>query len=428
MSTGPFTPTYVTHWRNVLENRPQWIGGWYSAVNIRICLLSPAPPMHILCYFWKSWPLPFYHFTDTNVWQQVDNLLEVADPSVRTLIVFKCRPNAKKPGEGFFNKFQATISHCLTYQTRSFWVCPYLMPYCEASIIILFCWDWTSGINNLVVSIQPRDRWPEPSFYPRHSWSSLYALAEQPVSSPIYTIFWWPLNSLTKCKPSLPKLYIQRIEYNLPWPGWRLTRTTRGLKIDVAGTLLEEFAVILLHRNNINPFHDTSNAQCFAQQPQTIAHGSQNAAYPPSTFVHTDLADGAADGTGEADFLGDTIIEGMESPSSLRPKTTVFHRIRNTQATVITRKLSTCHLSQQSSGFPLSIVDTEQPASNRVVKYYTWIRVTLENDEQASHAAHFWALWRLEGTRHIRKKVIYMQSSLLLYPRKMKAKIVFTSN
>jgi hypothetical protein len=148
MSTGPFTPTYVTHWRNVLENRPQWIGGWYSAVNIRICLLSL---LLLPCIFsaifgnldlYHSTILPFYHFTDTNVWQQVDNLLEVADRSVRTLIVFKCRPNAKKPGEGFFNKFQATISHCLTYQTRSFWVCPYLMPYCEASIIIiLFCWD-----------------------------------------------------------------------------------------------------------------------------------------------------------------------------------------------------------------------------------------------------------------------------------------------
>jgi hypothetical protein len=44
--------------------------------------------------------------------------------------------------------------------------------------------------------------------------------------------------------------------------------------------------------------------------------------------------------------------------------------------------------------YPLSIVDTVQPASNQIVKYRTWIRVTFEDDEQASNPAASWALWK----------------------------------
>jgi hypothetical protein len=85
-------------------------------------------------------------------------------------------------------------------------------------------------------------------------------------------------------------------------------------------TLLEQFAVTPLHRNNIDPFHDTSNAQYFAQEPQTIAPPNQNAAYPPSAFVHSDLADGAADGASEATFLGDVDNRGNGSSLLATPQ------------------------------------------------------------------------------------------------------------
>jgi hypothetical protein len=75
-------------------------------------------------------------------------------------------------------------------------------------------------------------------------------------------------------------------------------------------TLLEQFAVTPLHRNNIDPFHDLADAQHWTREPQNKGSGNHNAGYPPSAFVHSHLADGAADGTCEATFLSDVDNRG----------------------------------------------------------------------------------------------------------------------
>ncbi|KAJ5989966.1 hypothetical protein N7522_010173 [Penicillium canescens] len=175
-------------------------------------------------------------------------------------------------------------------------------------------------------------------------------------------------------------------------------------------TLLEQFAVTPLHRNNIDPFHDTSIAQCFAQEPQTIAPGTYNAAYPPSAFVHSDLADGAADGTSETTFPGDVDNRGngtsqlgtpqdSHSPEMRHPSHD-DHQFRyrvtlNTPTAMIhdPKRPPVTYLNKAQI-YTLSIVDSEQPAINQIVRYRTWIRVTFEDDEQASNPAASWALWK----------------------------------
>lgn len=89
-------------------------------------------------------------------------------------------------------------------------------------------------------------------------------------------------------------------------------------------TLLEQFAVTPLHRNNIDPFHDTSNVQYFAQESQNIAPDNQNAAYPPSAFVHSDLVDGAIDGMSEAAPVGDAHNQGNGSSQLVTPQDSLF--------------------------------------------------------------------------------------------------------
>ncbi|KAJ5288290.1 hypothetical protein N7508_011065 [Penicillium antarcticum] len=75
-------------------------------------------------------------------------------------------------------------------------------------------------------------------------------------------------------------------------------------------TLLEQFAVSPIQRNNIDPFHDLADVQHWTWEPQNKGSGNHNAGYPPGAFVQSHLADGAADGTSEATFLSDVDNQG----------------------------------------------------------------------------------------------------------------------
>lgn len=60
-------------------------------------------------------------------------------------------------------------------------------------------------------------------------------------------------------------------------------------------TLLEQFAVTPLHRNNTGNYNPIFDPQYFPAEPQAVPDGDQNAGYPPSAFVHSDLTAGFGD-------------------------------------------------------------------------------------------------------------------------------------
>ncbi|KAJ5295993.1 hypothetical protein N7508_010814 [Penicillium antarcticum] len=172
-------------------------------------------------------------------------------------------------------------------------------------------------------------------------------------------------------------------------------------------TLLEQFAVTPLHRNNIDPFHDTSNTQYFAQEPQTMSPGNQNAAYPPSAFVHSHVADTAATGADEATFLnnvdnGGKLNSQLVTPQySNPPENYPNHEDHQYQVTLNTPtamvndpKHPPITYLNKAQIYPLSVVDSRPPLTNEIVRYRTWIRVTFDDDEQASNPAASWALWK----------------------------------
>ncbi|KAJ5300175.1 hypothetical protein PENANT_c201G06336 [Penicillium antarcticum] len=187
-------------------------------------------------------------------------------------------------------------------------------------------------------------------------------------------------------------------------------------------TLLGQFAVAPLHTNYVDPFKDNPNMQQSAHEPQAIAPGNLNVACPPTTFVHSHLADGGANRSGEAVSLADDA-----SPQNLSPHQLLISQDSHSpereyrsqgdcqfryQVTLNTptammedaKHPPTTYLNKART-YSLSIVDTAQPVTNEVAVHRTWIRVTFEDDEQASNPAAAWALWRnIRGHEAYRKE------------------------
>ncbi|OQD77350.1 hypothetical protein PENANT_c112G08728 [Penicillium antarcticum] len=181
-------------------------------------------------------------------------------------------------------------------------------------------------------------------------------------------------------------------------------------------TLLEQFAVTPLHRNNIDPFQDNSKMQYSAHEPQTIAPSILNVSCQPTAFVHSHLADDAVNGSSKAVFLADDanpqnlsphqLLTSQDSDSPEREYRSHGDNQFRYQVTLNTptammkdpRHPPTTYLNKAQT-YSLSIVDTAQPVTNEAALYRTWIRVTFEDDEQASNPAAAWALWR-NARRH----------------------------
>lgn len=68
-----------------------------------------------------------------------------------------------------------------------------------------------------------------------------------------------------------------------------------GSNVLTPKTLLEQFAVTPLPRNPAGIAYDSLDPLFFAREPQSTDWGNPSAAYPPSAFVRSDLADGFLD-------------------------------------------------------------------------------------------------------------------------------------
>ncbi|KAJ5769935.1 uncharacterized protein N7511_001986 [Penicillium nucicola] len=175
-------------------------------------------------------------------------------------------------------------------------------------------------------------------------------------------------------------------------------------------TLLEQFAVTPLHRNNIDPFQDVANTHSVAQEPQTIAPVYQHDAYPPSAFDHSHLAHSTLDGTEEAMFPSAVNNQQTRNPQLVTPQDShspdTNHSSHNDQQFryQVTLNTPTAMMNDpkhppitylnKAQIYPLSIVDSAPPLTNDIVRYKSWIRVTFDDDEQASNPAASWALWK----------------------------------
>lgn len=85
-----------------------------------------------------------------------------------------------------------------------------------------------------------------------------------------------------------------------------------GSNILTPKTLLEQFAVTPLPRNQTGIAYDSLDPLFFAREAQSLDWGDPSAAYPPSAFVHSDLADGFLDEPDEQLLSNNMGIQGHQ--------------------------------------------------------------------------------------------------------------------
>lgn len=97
-------------------------------------------------------------------------------------------------------------------------------------------------------------------------------------------------------------------------PAGDLHTPTLGSNILTPKTLLEQFAVAPLPRNPDGIAYDSLDPLFFAREAQSIDWDNPSAAYPPSAFVHSDLADGFLDEPSKQLLSSDMGNQGQLAP------------------------------------------------------------------------------------------------------------------
>ncbi|KAJ6093523.1 hypothetical protein N7486_008812 [Penicillium sp. IBT 16267x] len=282
--------------------------------------------------------------------------------------MFGNRPNAQKPKEGLINKFQATFSDVVR---------PTIKHDPPAGPAV------NGDLNHPTAQITPSLRFtpflddhclPTPKTRAYHNYNS------------------GDLNNL----------------YH--GPAGDLHTPTVGSNLLTPKTLLEQFAVTPLPRNTAGIAYDSLDPLFFARELQSIDWGNPSAAYPPSAFVHADLADGFLDKPSEQPLPSDmgnqkqlasqlippqeTDIKVERSPS--RSQTDFRYQVTLNTPTAMIHNPNDAPVTYLNKGhnYTLSVNDLTPPLTNGLVQYRTSVRVSFEEPEHVSNPAACWSLWK----------------------------------
>ncbi|KAJ5793322.1 uncharacterized protein N7503_009300 [Penicillium pulvis] len=192
-------------------------------------------------------------------------------------------------------------------------------------------------------------------------------------------------------------------------PAGDLHTPTVGSNLLTPKTLLEQFAVTPLPRNPAGIAYDSLDPLFFARESQSMDWGNPSAAYPPSAFVHSDLADGFLDEPSEQFLPSDMgnqepLVSQLNVPQesetnvdnspsegqndfryqvTLNTPTAMIHDPNDTPVTYLNK----------GHQYTLSVSDSTPPLVNGLVHYRTSVRVSFEEPEHVANPAACWSLW-----------------------------------
>ncbi|KAJ5924295.1 hypothetical protein N7466_008482 [Penicillium verhagenii] len=260
--------------------------------------------------------------------------------------MFGNRRNSQKPNEGLINRFQATFSDVVRPTVTG---------------------D-PSSINGDFNRLTPGFR-----FTP--------FLDDQSLPTPGATAH----QNFTSHFPALHSVY--------HGPAGDLHTPTAGSSLLTPRTLLEQFAVSPLPRNTNGISYDRLDPLYFAREPQSMACGNHNPAYPPSAFVHSDLADGFVEEPSQQQFQASSGNQGLFAPHFISPE----HQAPRPAERSSSEGQANNFRYQVTLNTPTAMIhdpnDAPPPLINGMVQYRTSVRVTFQEPEHVSNPAACWSLW-----------------------------------
>ncbi|KAJ5644481.1 hypothetical protein N7507_010492 [Penicillium longicatenatum] len=312
--------------------------------------LPSTPPAILAIYF----PLPIFSFQYT------------ISPLGIT-IMFGNRRTAKKPKEGLINQFQATFSDVVRPTKKH-------NPSGSA----------VNGDLNHTAQITPSLR-----FTP--------FLDDHCLPSPR--------------TPAYPNQNFGDLNTYYHGQAGDLHTPSLGTSLLTPKTLLEQFAVTPLPRNTGGIAYDNLDPLFFAREPQNTHWSNPSAAYPPSAFVHSDLADGFLDEPGEQLLSSDLGNQEQWDPqqpispqksgmkterSPSHGQTDLRYQVTLNTPTAMIHDPNDTPVTYLNKGhtYTLSVVDSTPPLTNGLVQYRTSVRISFEEPEHISNPAACWSLWK----------------------------------
>ncbi|KAJ5325409.1 uncharacterized protein N7506_008511 [Penicillium brevicompactum] len=289
--------------------------------------------------------------------------------------MFKNRPNSKKPDKNLINQFHESFSDVIRPVTKhhsaTFVSLHIFAPFAHSSLWYLGDLQFTPF----------RDDHLLPTHTAPHSFHDNTSRGMTPVSH---------------------------------GPAGDLHTPTLGRHSLTPFTLLDQFPVTPLHLPKADISNNSFDPQHFPQEPQ-------NAAFPPSAFVHSTFADELIGEPGAQNYSNDVGIQGQSISQLVSPRANLsgneiatahdtskfrYHVALNTP-TAMVHDPNDPPITYLNKGqtYSLSITDLKPPPlANGLIKYRTSIHVSFEDKDQASRPNFCWQLWKdIRGQESHRK-------------------------